>query len=45
MENKIFTVCIFEKLINNFHKKFSEYTDCNIRRGVKRYQNVTKNIL
>ena len=23
--------------INNFHKKYSECNDCNIKRGVKRY--------
>ena len=26
-----------EKLINNFYKRFSECTDCNRTRGLKRY--------
>ena len=37
MHNKTFNVCDFEKYVNNFHKKFSECKDCNIKRGVKRY--------
>ena len=39
MENKICTVCEFEKHINNFYRKYSECKDCNIKRGVKRYYN------
>ena len=30
-------MCNIEKPINNFHKRFSERKDCNIKRGVKRY--------
>ena len=37
MESKICTQCNIEKDINNFWKKYSEYKDCNIKRGVKRY--------
>ena len=39
MENKTCTVCIIEKHINNFYKKYSECKACNIKRGVKRYYN------
>ena len=37
MESKICTQCNIEKHINNFHKKYSECKNCNIKRGVKRY--------
>ena len=37
MESKICTQCNIEKHINNFHKKYSEYKDCNIKRGLKCY--------
>ena len=37
MESKNCTQCNIEKPINNFHKKYSECKDCNIKRGVKRY--------
>ena len=37
MDNKTCTVCNIEKHINNFHKRFSECKDCNIKRGLKRY--------
>ena len=37
MENKTCTLCIIEKQINNFHKRYSECKDCNIKRSVKRY--------
>ena len=37
MEMKTFTVCIIEKHINNFYKKYSDCKDCYIKRGVKRY--------
>ena len=30
-------MCNIEKHINKFYKKYSEYKDCNIKRGVKRY--------
>ena len=30
-------MCNIEKHINNFYKKYSECKDCNIKRGVKRY--------
>ena len=39
MENKVCTVCNFEKDINNFYKQYSECEGCNIKRGVKRYYN------
>ena len=39
MENKVCTVCKIEKHINNFHRKYSECKVCNIKRGVKRYNN------
>ena len=37
MDNKTCTVCNIEKLINNFYNHFSESKSCNIKRGVKRY--------
>ena len=37
MESKICTQCNIEKQINNFYKKHSECKDCNIKRGVKRF--------
>ena len=37
MESKICTQCNIEKHINNFYKKYSEWKDCNIKRGVKGY--------
>ena len=37
MDNKTCTVCNIEIHISSFHKKYSEYKDCNIRRAVKRY--------
>ena len=37
MESKFCTQCNIEKHINNFHKKFSECKNCNIKRGVRRY--------
>ena len=37
MDNKVCSMCNVEKLINNFYYKFSEYKECNIKRGVKRY--------
>ena len=37
MENKTCTVCKIEKHINNFHRKYSECKDCNIKRGLNRY--------
>ena len=37
MDNKTSTVCNIEKHINNFYKNYSEYKDCNIKGGVKRY--------
>ena len=44
MENKICTVCKTEKHINNFNKKYSECKACNIKRGVKRYNNIKDKI-
>ena len=37
MDSKTCTMCIIEKHINNFYKKYSECKVCNIKRGVKRY--------
>ena len=37
MNTKMCTFCNIEKDINNFYKKYSECTDCNRRRGLKRY--------
>ena len=37
MESKFCIQCKIEKHINNFCKKYSEWKDCNIKRGVKRY--------
>ena len=37
MNTKMCTVCIIEKDINNFYKKYSECRDCNRTRGLKRY--------
>ena len=37
MESKICTQCNIEKHISNFYKKYSECTDCNRARGLKRY--------
>ena len=31
------TICIIEKDINNFYKKYSECIDCNRTRRLKRY--------
>ena len=31
------TICNIEKHINNFYKKYTECTDCNRARGLKRY--------
>ena len=36
MESKICTQCNEEKFINIFAKKFSECTDFNSKRGIKR---------
>ena len=37
MESKIWTQCKIEKHIINFCKKYSDWKECNIKRGVKRY--------
>ena len=37
MNTKMCTICIIEKDINNFYKKYSECRDCNRTRGLNRY--------
>ena len=37
MDTKTCTICIIEKDINNFYKKYTECIDCNRARGLKRY--------
>ena len=37
MNTKMCTICNIEKDINNFYKKYSESSDCNRARGLKRY--------
>ena len=37
MNTKICSMCIIEKHIKNFYKKYSECRDCNRARGLKRY--------
>ena len=37
MDNKTCTVCNIEKHMNNFHKKYPECEDYDIKQGVKRY--------
>ena len=44
MESKICTQCNIEKHINNFYKNYSEFNDCNIKRGVKRYYDNKDNL-
>ena len=37
MDSKTCTMCIIEKLINNFHKRYSEYKKSKRKRGLERY--------
>ena len=37
MDTKMCTICKIEKHTNNFYIKYSECTDCNRARGLKRY--------
>ena len=37
MDSKVCVVCNIEKSIDNFHNKYRECKQCNIKRSMKRY--------